>query len=305
MLKILPEDHPQEALKRVDLDQGTDEWLAWRKGRLTASMAAVVMGAAPSYWAVRTIDQLRSIMLGTWEPPPPDAELQALFDRGHRIEAEVRQRFEEESFSLYPAACYERGPFSVSLDGDCPGPGAGSWLEVKSVRNSRSTAWRMAKAGEIPAHYIWQLVHQAGVLEAGWTTCHYIVSHEEEDVRITLDAAILRKKWAAELDPAWRQFLASIEGAPTGGDESRLAADYWRAKEDADRANEILKSAKAALLRSGPRTIPDAMEIRLSEVKGRVDYQRALAEAGVEDLEPWRKDPSRRTTIVDLRGEGR
>ena len=290
-------------LKRVDLDQGTDEWLAWRKGKLTASMAAVVMGAAPSYMAVRTIDQLRSIMLGTWEPPPPDAELWALFDRGHRIEAEVRQRFEESSWQLFPPHCYERGPFGVSLDGD--NRASGSWLEVKSVRDERSKAWRMAKAGEIPEHYLWQLVHQAGVLGDEWETCHYIVSHDDEDVSITLDAAILRKKWAAEIEPAWRELLASIEGAPTGGDEARLAADYWRAKEAFDKADAALKAAKAALLRSGPRTIPGAVEIRLSEVKGRVDYQRALAEAGIEDLEPWRKDPNRRTTIVDLRGEGR
>ena len=59
----------------VPIEQNTPEWLDWRKGKATASQAAIIMGAAPNYWKVRTWEDLALEHAGLSEAP--DAHTQA------------------------------------------------------------------------------------------------------------------------------------------------------------------------------------------------------------------------------------
>ena len=104
---------------RTDQDRSrpkaAEAWLAWRRKLLTASEAAIVMGCAPSYWEVKTPDQLRASKAGAERAEPSDFT-KKLWADGHAKEAQIRDRLNESWYDFQPA-CFELGDYGASLDG--------------------------------------------------------------------------------------------------------------------------------------------------------------------------------------------
>ena len=99
-------------MKIVNFEQGTDEWLQWRRNKPTASRAGTIMGCSP--WKPKTWDDLHVEMAG-FEEEHSEFVLR-MFEQAHAKEKECREY-------LYPdfePVCLEQGKFTSSLDGICP-----------------------------------------------------------------------------------------------------------------------------------------------------------------------------------------
>ena len=282
--------------RQLDLEQGSQEWKAWRRTKLTASVAAVVMACAPAYWGIRTPEELRRWRAGEWEPPEPDAFTKKLWSDGHRIENEIRGGYNDGWHAFYPTI-FERGEFGASLDGW--DDNTGEWLEVKSPKDAGSVAYRMATNGEFPDYYLWQLVHQAHVVPDGATNCRYVVAPADgaPPSETVIPREELLARWP-ELEAAWTAFRDVEPNLPPDSDEG-LAVEYLAALREHDHAKERLDRAKAKLLAAGPRTIPELVEISQSSVRGKINWQAVARDAGVDDktAEEYRAEASTRTSI--------
>ena len=284
--------------KRIKLTQGSPEWLKWRQGRATASASAIIMGCAPDFWAMHTQAQLRGWLAGTWTPPKPTPDAQAMFDKGHRVEAEVRARIQADEFRVFRPNCYELGRYSASLDGvDAAG---GEWLEIKAPRDANSKIWRVAGTGRVPDYVYWQLVHQAGILGEGFEQARVIVSLDGEGRTVLFEAPLLRRQWGEKLEPAWAEFLEAKPEESAENVRRNHALRYFRAKEAADLAAAEAKEARAVLIRRGAFKIPGVVRVSAVKNRGRVDWRRLADDAGL-DPEAYRKPQYQTIRVSDLR----
>ena len=90
------------------------------------------MGCAPSYWEVKTPDQLRASKAGAERAEPSDFT-KKLWADGHAKEAQIRDRLNESWYDFQPA-CFELGEYGASLDGW--DEASGEWMETKGPKNS-------------------------------------------------------------------------------------------------------------------------------------------------------------------------
>jgi putative phage-type endonuclease len=130
------------------VEQGSGDWLTWRRGGLGSSDIPIIMGVSP--W--RTPHQL-------WQEKTKKIEAKQFsnfaIERGNRLEPKARAMFEllmDESFPPFVAEHPEFPQFRVSLDGWSEGLSA--ILEIKCPGEADHTK---AKNGEVPEKYIWQV----------------------------------------------------------------------------------------------------------------------------------------------------
>ena len=143
-------------MKIIELEQGSPEWLSWRKTVITATDASVILGNNP--WDTPYICWQRK--LGLIEEKKSNEAM----ERGKRLEPEARARFiERHGINMYPAVVEstEFNFLGASLDGlsDCQK----YVLEIKCGGDKLHT---MAIKGEIPQYYQDQMQHQLFVTGA-------------------------------------------------------------------------------------------------------------------------------------------
>jgi len=154
----------------IQLEQGSQQWLDFRKKGVGASDAIIIAGLSP--W--RTREQLLLEKRGLIEPQPVNSSM----NRGMMLEPKAR-RCAEEMFEtlflpevrispVYPW-CY------ASLDGICIDNKI--LLEIKCTSKKNHA---LAKEGKIPEYYKPQLQHQMYV--CGFDKCHYFSFDGEEGV---------------------------------------------------------------------------------------------------------------------------
>lgn len=142
-------------MKTINLQQGSPEWLAHRKNSRNASDAPAMMGAS-NY---KTRQQLLAEK-ATGITPEVSAETQALFDRGHAIEAFARPIAERIiGDDLFPVTgISDDGYLSASLDGiTMDGEIA---FECKTYNKDKAEA---VANGELPETDLWQVIQQFAV----------------------------------------------------------------------------------------------------------------------------------------------
>jgi len=161
-------------MKTINLQQGSPEWLAHRKNSRNASDAPAMMGVS-NY---KTRQQLLAEK-ATGITPEVSAETQALFDRGHAIEAFARPVAEriigDDLFTVTGISddCY----LSASLDGiTMDGEIA---FECKTYNKDKAEA---VANGELPETDYWQVVQQFAV--SGAKRILYMLSDGIEDGRM-------------------------------------------------------------------------------------------------------------------------
>ena len=288
---------------RVELEQGTDEWLAWRRRKFTASDAAIAMGLAPKWWSVNSVEHMLQIKAGA-EPPKDSEFTKNLKQGGHIMEALQREAGVE-------PACFERGEYAASLDG--LDEAFGAWYEIKGPRDCNSSTYKMALeegswSSRIPPYIFSQLAHQAYVLDPlGLETCYYIVAPADgsEPVKMAIDAAYLYGYWPA-VEKSWglvreaQEEMASRDQAK----DDITAQHYLAALDHYNIAKNLLANAKDKLLEGGSRRIGNLVAITETEVAGTVDWKKAAVAAGVvdEEAEKFRKPGTTRVNIKVLEG---
>jgi putative phage-type endonuclease len=152
----------------IELEQGSEEWKQFRKSKVGASDAPIIMGDSP--WT--TIRQLYDQKLDL----VPERECTHAMEEGHRIEPLVRQfALALTGLEMKPCVVQSVTPWMIaSLDGlsAC----GKLFIEIK-LGNAQDHA--VAKAGKIPKKYFAQLQHQMYVMEH--ERCLYISYHKDTD----------------------------------------------------------------------------------------------------------------------------
>ena len=160
--------------KIVEVQQGSQEWLALRTQYFTASAAPAMMGASP--YQTRG-DLLKMMALGAAETV--DSATQSRFDAGHSAEAAARPLAEKViGDDLYPVTCVatvDGLPLLASLDGMTMDE---TTLFEHKLLNQQIVA-AIDSDGEPGPAYYWQMEHQ--LLVTGATRCLFVTSDGTDD----------------------------------------------------------------------------------------------------------------------------
>ncbi len=284
----------------LNLRQGTPEWHGYRKGKIGASLAPVIMNVSP--W--QTQYQLWEEML---EIRPPKVQTDSM-KRGLDLEQRARNLFEMETGIAVFDAVYQHPIIEwmfASLDGysaDCQ-----TIIEIKCPG---ATDHDSAINGMIPEKYYPQLQHQIAVTNA--KNCFY-VSYDGYEIAIV--QAYRDQDYIDELIESETQFIKRVRtfDAPpmTARDVNErsdldflFAADKYKTllryqKEIEDR----IENAKQELIGISEGKNCKGGSLSLTKVvrKGNVDYSQ-IPELKEIDLEKYRK-PVSSYWKISLNGE--
>lgn len=186
----------------LDVVQGSDQWLALRKDFFTASEAPAMMGASK----YMTRDQLlKEKATGVGEEVTP--HLQALFDRGHEVEAAIRLHIEEMlGEELYPATAtrmVDDLPLLASFDGLTMDEDDA--MECKLLNEELAT---QVEQGQVPDSHVWQLEQQ--MLIADLESILFVVTDGTPEKTVTtryVSDPGKRKRLIA----GWKQFQIDLD----------------------------------------------------------------------------------------------
>lgn len=140
------------------MEQGTPEWLEWRRQGIGASESAALLGVCPyntaySLWLEKTSGQTAD-----------KSESASIFQRGHETEAMVRASYEFQTGLEFAPALFEHPEYPfirASLDGWNDAERKG--IEIKYMGAEKFD-------GPIPQHHIIQVQHQMLVTATdSWT----------------------------------------------------------------------------------------------------------------------------------------
>ena len=271
--------------------QGTPEWLALRKTKITATDAAVILGANP--WKTRMELYLEKISKDV-----KPLYINEAMQRGIDLEPIARELFNlKTGWNMQPEVMLNDWAMA-SLDGRDADIGA--IVEIKCPSNKDHT---LALNGCIPDHYYPQLQHQMWI--AG-TSFAYYFSFDGADgviVKVKRDEDFIQKM----IEEEYRFYLCIQNKTPPEyqpGDYIERNDEIWEqvaSKWKSLQANikelekEEEETRRQLIFLSGESNTKGA-GISLCQVtrKGTVDYPTMLKQLAVEDsfVEKFRKAPT-------------
>lgn len=207
--------------RRVDYIQGSKEWLAWRKTKLTASTAPIIMGDSP--WSTKF--QLWEEMLNLREPRQTNDAM----ERGNRLEPVVRSKLELKLVCKFKAACFEHPDIkylACSLDGISDD---GKYIiEIKCPGIADHS---IAREGQIPLKYKAQLALTLEVM--GFDSIFYASYYEKLDelilIEVKRDRAYIQKL-LDEMDAFWNCLQNFSPPELTERDFAQNNSPEWESK---------------------------------------------------------------------------
>jgi putative phage-type endonuclease len=275
-------------MSEVQVEQGSPEWLEWRRKGIGASDAAAIMGVSP--WV--TPYQLWAVKRGLVPPQPPNPAML----RGSKLEPMIREAYEQAQGGLGFACLRVHAEYKwmrASLD----------WLSSDETffaefKAPGAEAHRYALDGAVPPYYLPQIMHTFAVVPQARLAHYY--SHDGERgvlVQVERDEAYIAKLIAAE-----RAFWALVESGTEppltdrdvvdrGDEEWLLTATLYREHEARVVESQALKEAareKLLSLANGtPRVRGGGVLLTRYTAKGTVDYKKVPELKGV-NLDPYR-----------------
>lgn len=276
-------------MPKVNLDQGTDEWLQWRRGILTATDAAMLLGLSPyttpyQGWQ-RKIGEL------------PEQKMNPAMQRGIYDEPIARAKFIAEYGINMSPCCLESIVYNfigASLDGisDC----GKAILEVKSQR----------PVTEVPILHFCQIQHQFLSCDNSAEKCYYVSHWQGENTTfVVLPDLEWQRNYIQQAYKFWQ--LVVYREAPELTDrdyKSMHDCDQWRqlacAYRIADDEIQALMSLKTTLkkqiigLSEESNSCGYGIKLKKKFTKGRIDYDEVceMLNLNEEILETYRKPPS-------------
>jgi putative phage-type endonuclease len=273
--------------------QQTNEWLDFRRGKLSASKAPVILGASP----YATPYQLFEEELGLRETQKSTPYMQ----KGLDCEAEARDWFLMET-GIHVSPSVEVHPdnplFIASLDGISEKRDT-----IVEIKNNNKNFHDMAHSGKIPDFHFIQLQHQMYV--TGMKESHYLSWRKDDPLflRIARDDDFIADMIAKELE--FKKCIDDLVPPPlTDRDYCDLSHDLVLS--EVYRQYELNKrlqkeyEAKAESFKTQMLTIAGDRNVKGSGfmmtrymTKGRVDYDKLITNHCPNvDVDIYRKDPT-------------
>mgnify|MGYP005846075389 CR=1 FL=1 len=174
-----------------DLKQGSQEWHEVRERHLCASDAPAMMGESRYKSRNQLLEEKAT---GKTAPVPP--EKQALFDRGHAVEAQARELMEMKTLEDFKPMVVTAEVEGLSMLASLDGYSFDSRLIFEHKLYNDALAKNL-RSGALTADYYWQLEHQL------------LVAHEAEKVLFVVSDGTFNNWEAVEYisDPERRKKL--------------------------------------------------------------------------------------------------
>ncbi|MEE9223072.1 MAG: YqaJ viral recombinase family protein [Nitrosomonadaceae bacterium] len=192
-------------MEKLDLVQGSTEWLDARLNHCCASEAPAMMNVSKYVSRKKLLDVKKG-----WKEPALSSFKEKLFAKGHESEDSAREITQLEYCEDFPPVVglreVEGIKFLASFDGLEGGkqqslPWEHKEFNEKLAENVRNTV--------LEPHYYWQLEHQA--LVADYPRVLFTCSDGTEDRRVSMIYHSVPERRAA-LIAGWKQFLIDLEG---------------------------------------------------------------------------------------------
>ena len=236
-------------------EQGSDDWLEWRKTVSTASVAAGVVGAGV-FKGSRTPLELWKVLTGRDEVIVTPAMM-----RGNEHEPGARAIAEQRNGVVLSPGCFQRGRYGASLDAIDIDRTINVEIKVPG-RGIDSQTWQETLDKGIPPDaYIWQLVHQYHVVPTERVVFCLFDPLTELHYQLDVDTELLKSKWP-ELEKGWERLQHHLANDtppdPVEGIDriTREDSDWYRAAEDLRHA-QIAVSTADSLLEDAKQVIRD------------------------------------------------
>jgi len=275
-------------MKIINVEQGSPEWLAWRKTVITATDASIIMGNNP--WETPyTCWQRKLGLIG-------EKESNEAMERGKRLEPEARHRFSVNHRLVLLPAVVESTEFDflgASLDGISSM--GGSILEIKCGGSKLN---EMAAKGEIPAYYQDQMQHQ--LLVTGADKCYYYCYDGTDGICIEVfPDPDFKTKFLPKAREFWRCVAFNEPPALQDSDYKDMSgesnwnfhsSEYRKVKEMIEELEKVKETHRKELIKicGGQSSLGNGIKVMKTDVRGRVDYD-AIPELKVIDIDKYRK----------------
>jgi putative phage-type endonuclease len=274
--------------KEVKLEQGSQEWLAWRRTVITATDASVIMGNNPWISPYKCWQR----KLGLIEEQASNAAM----ERGKTLEPEARAQFiERHGMDMVPMVV-ESNEFSflgASLDGISED--RQTLLEIKC---GSSKLHQMASNREIPQYYLDQMQHQ--LLVTGAKRCLYYSYNGQDGICIEiLPDPEFKTTFIPKAREFWKCIAFNEPPALKDSDYKDMSSDpqwrgfaseYRKLCEQIKSLEEVKENYRKDLLKiSGDENcLGGGIKVMKTTIRGRIDYDTIPALKGI-DLDKYRK----------------
>ena len=273
-------------MKIIQLTQGSQEWLDYRRTMRNASETAAVLGASPwmtpyQLWLSRTG---RSVTKAT-----------AAMQHGTTMEPAARTAYEDQTGNIMQPLVLQDGAYSASLDGmDLDGQ---LIVEIKCpYKGQSSELWNNALVGQVPEYYRLQIQHQ--LMVSGAALAHLWVFDGVQGLLLPVEPD------ASSMDcirGGWDQFQVYLDSdtPPPLTDADTVVRDdlawcsaaqaYAEAKRASELSDAALVQAKESLvaLAQHPREQGAGVSVTRFWKAGNVAYAKIPALKDI-DLERYR-----------------
>jgi len=229
----------------IQLTQGSQAWLDYRRTMRNASETAAVLGKSP--W-------MTPYQLWLNKTGRANSKTTAAMQHGTDMEPAARAAYESQTGEVMQPLVLQAGPYSASLDGmDLDGK---LIVEIKCpYRGTESALWKEALAGNVPTYYQLQVQHQLYV--AGAEIAHFWVFDGSHGLLIPIerDEAVMetiRTGW-----DEFQRYLDTDTPPPLSDADTRVRDDanwnsaataFAEAKRVVDAADAVLAQAREALV---------------------------------------------------------
>lgn len=244
----------------VNLEQGSQEWLTFRRRYRMASETPAILGISP--WQNRSSVRAFKVSGATQSDNLAMA-------RGREQEPLARAKYEELTGELMRPAVFIDGDYGASLDGiSIDGQ---TIIEIKTPFNASSDRFTLANRGEVALYDYMQVQHQ--LMVTGAAKCDFLLWNHENQSFLSIEIPPAQGSWD-EIRAAWDEFWPTV----TARDDDSwkdLAQEFLAAKKALEEATARLDKAKTALI-SSRRTDADfgyGVEIQKVTRAGNIDWQ--------------------------------
>lgn len=283
----------------VDLEQGSPQWLDYRKTRIGGSDAPIIMGASP--WT--TIYQLYCQKM---DIVPPKEKTPAM-QRGHDLEPVARAIAEDmlgHRFTPVVVESIVRPFLMVSLDGlSEDGKNA---LEIKCPNEEYH---KLAAKGVVPEEYTWQLYHIFNVMP-DLDRIMYLSYHSSGHVMVDFKRDTVKQKLLLDAQVKFMECMNTFTPPELCDKDYRSREDsIWKelvgqvtdAQEMVKGWTDELEKRRLRLIEESGQSNTTGAGVRLTKVmrRGSIDYA-AIPELLGVNLDLYRKRPSESWRITNV-----